>query len=127
MERNLERLNVEVAVFDMVDFRRYNEHSKEWENFCAVWMKTPSDEVLVYFGRVDRTFVQEVSPGWVGLIGCLLRETYPEQEHDEPPKGYDALPERQVVIRPLIGGYKISQAEQRRADRKAARLAKLYG
>lgn len=121
--------NLSLRVFDVVEFQRRNEHTRppRWEEFKAVWMYDDNGNVFVYFGRADTKFCQSVAIGSLETIGVTVREVYPKQDHDNPPKGWDHLPERNVVIRPQIGGYESLRIAERRAERKAARIAKLRG
>lgn len=121
--------NVDLRVFDIVPFERWNEHRKPpaMEAFNAVWMEGDNGEIYVYFGRVDRGFCQSVEIGETYHVGVTIREVYPSQDHDNPPQGWDHLPERNVVTRPQVGGYESLRIAEKREIRKRERIAKLRG
>lgn len=116
--------NVSLRVFDMVPFVRHNEHAKppRDEDFYAVWMNDSNGGIYVYFGRKDRGFCQDVEIGGTYEIGLTIREVYPSQDHDNPPNGWDHLPERSVVTRPQVGGYESLRIAEKRAAKVAARI-----
>lgn len=124
-----QQVNLQLTVVDMVEFVRWNEHAKppRNEDFVAVWLRDVSGNWFVCFQRTDRNFASSLTVGDTALVGFTVKRTDEPMDHANPPKGLDRLPQRTVIIRPQIGGYKSLAAAAAKEAKKAARMAKLRG
>lgn len=114
--------------FDIVPFVRENWRNGAVENFSAIWLKDPTtDEVYVYFGRIDTLFCQQAEVDCGFDLGFTVREVYPESNEFPPPKGYAVCPERRVILRPQIGGYACEEEQARKEAKRQSRMDRLLG
>lgn len=125
-----------VKVFDLVQFKRFNNHlhRNEWQ--LAVWMTVSPPvegcDVITHFAPLGKSeFLRAVQSGGIGFeceLAFVCREVREEMEHANPPKGYDKLPRRAVVTYPKIGGEFASEvAARQKAAKREARQRKLHG
>jgi len=113
--------NMDLEVFDIVPFVRWNNHAKCSENFVAIWLKSTENVVHVAFQDASCIFAKTVVVGKTYTVGFTVREVYESQGHPTPPKGWDHLPRRVVIIRPQVGGYASIGLDEKRQAKLAKR------
>jgi hypothetical protein len=123
--------NVEVFVFARVKFTRVNLHIGNGVNepYVAIWMADASNNFYVTFQDRRCEFARHESTqiDSTFILGGSIREEYAADDNVEIPSPLLDLPSRNVVIRPIVGGYKCEAINEKREAKKNARLAKLFG
>lgn len=113
----------QVVVLSVTSFQRENYHIPAKfgpivEDFVCISMQDCDGQILVNMTKADTKFARDIEglqSGDTFFVSCKVKEL-----RNDPTYG-----ERVAVTNCVMGGYKVSQNETKKAAKKAARLAAL--